>query len=1073
MYWMRNTSNLNPKGYQPNTHGFHSSLIRSKRYFWTSDPKSPYHSLFQCIFLNCFGNLDILKTKYNQDLIKIFGKDDLSPEYCFSFEELNNIAKYYNIQIDLFYEKSIRGGRKIDLRFRTCFEFEDKVAFLVARDKPNYYIIMWPGANLKLNHLTDKRFCFNHGCWLNILTKWSNHTKDCLKCPCGKQYTRGDTHPLNCQKEHYDPKRRTPKNEIRRYKKEENGYSISNCWFADFETLIDKDLKYKVYATAIVDHANDEDFVLQYRGENALDDLMNYIIQKCDGVVWFFNGSRFDNFFIMEWLIRFRIPINKKETIICGNELLSITFKTRQGWITLKDLARFLPFSLDVNCQAFGISKDKSKGDFDHNSVNNWEDVETQRELIDHYIAQDVISLKAVYSIFSKTIFELYELYVGKFMTSSQLAYAAFTSTLSYRYKIYKTTIEDEPIMRAAYKGGRVICGRPIWKSAQYQEMEDTCTPIPYFDEKMQCWSIKEQGHCVSRLFYNSISDYLVYIDVNSLYPAAQVDRIYPIGKHTKIEFPNANEFHDKICAQLNERNPYFKHITYTSLFQVDVECPKDLTIAFLMTKNEKGEVEQNLYDKECVWFTGPELWEASKLGYKIKRIYNQIKWSKGVEIFNTFVKKTYAEKKKAMKDTPIYTCAKNLLNGLTGKFGQHLVWSYIFIFYPDEEIDVSVREVTQIRDEDDFLMAWYAVSEYTHEYCPFPIELSAFILGWARIYMSKLLRKMKITKCKKYCPIYGDTDSLILHQEAFANLKDKYKGDKELGQLKKEVKGKIMSCIVLSPKTYNIIYICEKTLEIKAITKCKGIPHYKEPYDAFEMYLCSEKEIETALNEVNFLKKRRETPGNSSKIFSKTPFELKKQAYIFRDIDQEVKYTCSKIPPLLIPQVLNRELSLECVFGCMVRKFEPGDIKDIFVARDSKSRMYNKTDWWAQGYRLPSIEPSDELYPTFYPQGHAEAEKPEETPETPLDKSLSFLKTHFTLPQQKEDFFKLLSQSFPDADPEVQSSDGVSIDFLWSECTLSLLEDNSVSVSSGQKFEFFESSQHGDLINFLKQIIK
>jgi hypothetical protein len=238
-----------------------------------------------------------------------------------------------------------------------------------------------------------------------------------------------------------------------------------------------------------------------------------------------------------------------------------------------------------------------------------WEDVETHKKEYLEYLKMDVLSFRQVYIEFSKAIFEMYSLYVGKFMTITQLAYAAFTTTIKNGFYLQRTPKKDENAMRKMYRGGRVLCGRKEWRSKYWQEIEDN-----------------RDGTQISDELYEKINDFLDYIDCNSLYPTAQVDREYPVGTYTRKKITSECLEHTILMDEINNIPKHAEKKWRLMGAKVDVECPKYINIAFLMTRNEKtGAVEQNLFDKKKEWYTGPELWEASILGYKITRIYEYI----------------------------------------------------------------------------------------------------------------------------------------------------------------------------------------------------------------------------------------------------------------------------------------------------------------------------------------------------------------------------------------------------------------------------------------------------------------
>jgi len=972
---MGNKAKLLTNSYKVNNYGFSKKLVNRVHYFTPCD-RHELHPVIQCIHMLKDGKLGFF-SKTKQDFFDVF-PDGIANNSYINDELFERIANFYEVQITVFSINSIYGGKQIQLgkinpkRDRVYGKSCERIALLKSDYDPKYYAAILPRKDGTIDFLQDKIYCNCHGDWVDCkFQNWKDHLKDCFKCSCGRQYWRGDNHPNECDKEHYAAKPKTKRqlegHMTRAWKKKEgeNPADEVNCYFADFETLIRHDRKYTVYAGAWIDDLVQNEEANVYCGENAMNDFMNAIIKECNGIMWFFNGSKFDNLFIIPWLLQNKIPIKEGSTIIIGNSILTITFETEKGEVTLKDLCKFLPGSLKANCKAFGLKDEASKGELDHDKMTSWEVVHECEKEIREYVGRDVTCLKKIFNLFRNEMLEQYGLDMVKCVTGPQFAFNCWSTTLKGRGShLFKTPIEDEKMMREMYKGGRVICGRPIWKSKYFDEVKRTMVDYPHVDK--EGFVTIGPGHGITRELYNKIDDYQYYIDANSLYPAAQINRAYPTGKYKKVIIEQGSLAEARIMKHINERVVgMVKENVYKSGFLVDVTCPNDLTIAFLMTKNEKGEVEQNLLPKKMKWFTGPELWEASKLGYKITRVYEVISFASSKSIFDEFVKSTYKKKQEAERDTPKYTCAKNMLNSLTGKFGQHSIATITLLFVIGQIIENHIQNITEIYDNSGEILGWYATAEKINDFAPFPIHLSAWILAWARIYMSKMLRRMKIERSDQECPIYGDTDSLIIHVNAWRRLEKKWKGDKELGQMKKEVKGKIIRVTVLAPKTYEVTYIDKETLRILSIVKSKGIPHPSDKCDAFEQYIDTTQEKERAVKEIDFLK-NRETSLN----FSKT-VKIGSKNYIFRDLEGNVTEACTRIPPDRFEKILNREETMECVFGGMVRKFEAGEIDGIYVAPDSKMRTFNKTDWWGRGLRKLSPFDSKIPYPTAYPLGH------------------------------------------------------------------------------------------------------
>ncbi|HXU95473.1 MAG TPA: DNA polymerase [Candidatus Nitrosotalea sp.] len=977
---MGNKTKLMTNGYKVNNYGFNKKLV-NRVHFFTPCEKHELHPVIQSIHVLKDGKLNFF-SKTKQEFFDKFPNGIPKDSYI-NDELFEEIANFYEVQIVVFSINSIYGGKQIQVgkinpkRDRVYgVKMVERIALLKSDYDPKYFAAILPRKDGSIDFLQDKIYCNCHGDWVDCkYQSWKDHLKDCFKCSCGRQYWRGDKHPEECEKEHYAAKAKTKRQleghmtRVWKKKEGENPADEVNCYFADFETLVREDRKYTVYAGAWIDDSVQNEEANVYCGKEAMNEFMNAIIQQCNGIMWFFNGSKFDNLFIIPWLLQNKIPIKEGSTIIIGNSILTITFETEKGEVTLKDLCKFLPGTLKANCKAFGLKEDASKKELDHEKMSSWEAIYENEKEIREYVGRDVTCLKKIFTLFRKEMLDQYGLDMVNCVTGPQFAFNCWSTTLKGKgSNLFKTPIEDEKMMREMYKGGRVICGRPIWKSKFFDEIKRNMIDYPNIDK--DGYVTIGPGHGITRELYNKIDDYCYYIDANSLYPAAQINRAYPTGKYKKYIIEKGSPTETRIMKHINERVAgRIKENVYRSGFLVDVTCPKDLTIAFLMTKNKKGEVEQNLLPKEMKWFTGPELWEASKLGYKITRVYEVVQFASSKSIFDEFVKSTYKKKQEAERDTPKYTCAKNMLNSLTGKFGQHTIGTITLLFVVGQIIENDIQNITEIYDNLGQVLGWYATSEKTNDFAPFPIHLSAFILAWARIYMSKMLRRMKIERSDQECPLYGDTDSLIIHVNAWRRLDKKWKGDKELGQMKKEVKGKIIRVTVLSPKTYEVTYIDKKTLKICSIVKSKGIPHPHDVCDAFEEYKDTNEEKERAVMEIDFLKNRE-----TSLDFSKT-VKIGTKNYVFRDLEGKVIEACTRIPPDRFEKILKREETMECVFGGMVRKFEPGEIDGIYVAPDSKMRTFNKTDWWGRGLRQLSPLDSDIIYPTAYPLGHQKLE--------------------------------------------------------------------------------------------------
>ncbi len=1039
-----------------NSKGFNIKLVRQKTMCWTFDEnlQNIIPPFIQCLNMITTGFI------YTCPEIEIqFKKEFFSNGLNIPITYQQKIADIYNVIIDYYIEYPVDGGKELYYSYSLGGGnyakngiIPSRIALLKSNEwtYSHIYLLFFPNRSRKLDLVCKWIYCNTCGDWRGK-KDWVEHLKKCRKCgKCGKQFFYGSAHELHCTSNHYNKDKRKPTDEAKMYEledEEKKELSFENIHFADLETFVPPEERdYTTYAAGYTNSSENDNIVHIWTGKRSLDDFMWMLIKSCEGVLWFFNGSRFDNFFLFRWILKHGIIYNQHNLLISGNNILSLCFKTKKGWLHLKDLAKFMIGSLDSNCKAFGVPQELAKSEFDHLKIKTWDDVNYFHiKEYSEYLRLDVVALKTLYMIYAKQMFNLYHLDIGKFMTSSQLAYASWSAGMKKKeLKFYKTSAENENIMREMYKGGRVFCGRKEWKSSFFKQvmdsLEDNIIAMKPFNTPKEGPSgidalfiadLTIDGKKITQELYDKIDDYLVYSDVNSLYPAAQVNCKYPYGRCKRIllidtlicsetYLPKMKELERDYLLEMiylkgiqnikdgkKQRNPDFvkymkqkkaemKEKWWKTGFCVDVECPDDLTVGFLTFKNDKGEAIQDLLPKTKIWYTGPELWEATKLGYTITKIYEIVEWEHSDEIFNEFVIKTYKIKKEAVEEAK-RAAAKSMLNSLTGKYGQKNIIKQIVVFGVNDVLKRDLMKVTEIMD-DGKVLSFYGFEEKNHPYAPFPIEESAFILAHARIYMSKFLRRMKIERAYDgnfdETLYYSDTDSMIIHRKSWDRLNEKYKGDKELGQLKLEIDGKIIAIQVFANKSYAVTYVCAKTLKLMSIVKCKGIPHKggdnpknNFAYNTTDFYSLTVQDEEKAILQSGFMTLRRDTPKMRS-LYVPQSNNIKFRAYIFREASTWIKnekkknpievkgkilHICYKIPPLLLHHVLKREWTLECIYGGMIRKLAPGSLNEIFIAPETKSRMFCLTDWWAKGTRQFSNHPSElaKRYPTAFPPGH------------------------------------------------------------------------------------------------------
>jgi len=445
-------------------------------------------------------------------------------------------------------------------------------------------------------------------------------------------------------------------------------------------------------------------------------------------------------------------------------------------------------------------------------------------------------------------------------------------------------------------------------------------------------------------------------------------------------------------------------------VYEVDITCPKDILIPFLMHRiphtKSNGEIDdskkiwegkstQNLLPKKKEWYTGPELWEATKLGYKITNIHSYIEWDRAEPIFHDFIIKANEQKTNSARDSPAYQTAKNSMNGVTGKFGQkkidqskaHITLEEMAAIRLDPSkhpLGKRLGQIRTIRNEQNKVVS-YLVDIYNQDTndSPFPIHLSSFILAESKVFMSKLIRRMNIQKDPILTPIYSDTDSYIMHHNGFDRLNQKYVG-KLLGQLKKEIDGKILGIVVIAPKTYQIIYVAEEDRKIYCMMRCKGIPHISNefPYHSDHTIPMDDKEftrdeIIQKFKHIYNRKSRDPCPNVIMKQFYYMEIPIEKSLVKNEDRDDawfEGIQFYKRIHFEIAFRMISGKTKVECLYPQFIRSTHGAMIDDIQVTPDWSVRSVFNNLWWSSpdcNRIYPSFTDKHDYYQTAYPIGH------------------------------------------------------------------------------------------------------
>lgn len=708
-------------------------------------------------------------------------------------------------------------------------------------------------------------------------------------------------------------------------------------WLVDIEAFPDfEDYDtFKPYAIGIINLSlKQSGKPIIFYGESAMMEYLNYLDQ-ISGTLIYFNGSAFDNFIHLRGMIDHSRVIDTNSFIKHGSRI--IQFKAHSK-LKVLDLYLFIKSSLKDACKSWGVPSEFRKTDFDHTKVFNFKSAEKHREEVSEYLKFDVLALAYLYDIYSKTMFECFSMDINKSITPSQFAIQAWSSMtpkeiLKELLIPHKGKEEDDD--RAAYYGGRVMCQRITYESTEYDFNNPSCD----YD-------------------YDKIEDYLIYADVNSLYPKAQVMEKYAVGAWSYFEPKEEDQplFCSKINLLVNE--DWIKRC----MFKVNVRCPKDLITSFLMERDDKTKlIVHNLNNKVEQWYWGTELIEAVILGYAITRVHEVKQFPQRVDLFTNYVNICWQGRKNNPRPSQKNEAFKFALNGLTGKFGQKSNETNSVIMNAniqptkrnEKEFELLLSRVvdfTPMFSKDGVNCAMMMELDNENKDPNYPIYISAQILANSRVHMSRIMRACNAYLDPLRAIYYTDTDSLIM---PIRNLEDLVKGNyigKELGQMKCDLSptffnnqfAKILYAIFGATKgPYSIVYLNRGESKLMEVVKMKGVPHTSKPFSHDLTFL-----------NLDILPKEKERLDDIMRWVEEPfkfslPTDLVKQRFYFYKTKGNVFFV-KHINCTLIKQILLKAGELFCFYGGMKRRYY-----DISITPTIIRRMLCKTNWWAEGKRI------------------------------------------------------------------------------------------------------------------------
>lgn len=734
-----------------------------------------------------------------------------------------------------------------------------------------------------------------------VCEKWVpfTHITMCVRCGCGHVALKNGRHFINCR----DSQKKIDNGH---FKISETVYDISSCekyqYFADIETATIDGKFHVPYCVCVRNIDDKKGKVNVFYGKDCMVQFLKYLATTAGGYIWFHNGSRFDFLFVVRALLQHQEQLGyfteKKhlELLQKGTRVIGFTLNFGRKKMIFRDSYMFLTSSLARLCKDFGVPEELSKSDFDHTKVFDWNSAMKHNVEASKYCMLDVLALEEIYKRFQTVMWEICPIPICKSMSLPGHGLEIWKNLLGKERleKIHISTPEEYKICRNAYAGGRVMLTRPMFVS-------------------------------------KNVDDYLVMVDVVSLYPTVMKKYKFPVGKPT--------------ITQLNEDwvEIYKSTPKDRSIWCVDIVCPKDILVAFLMCKQNADEpAKQTLEDKNGVWITGVELVEAELLGYKVIKAYSVLQWPDTEFVFGEYIDVMFALKQKHShnKNSAGYQSGKGGMNAVSGKFGQKVVTqrTTVALNLSDNklfsETTIDVEPLLALNKDK---IQGYFITNADNKEPTLPTYLSVFILSHARVYMSEIVRLMDGYKNPRTTLYYTDTDSLIVHCSAIPPIQHLL--GKEIGCLENEFPNqKIIEAVFLAPKTYALTIQTAEGVLLNKI-RCKGIPHRGDVFPASEHQISftTEKELD------DFFQKQ---------------VELRTKMYIITEEvnGQKQTKTCDNLSTEVFKTVLFKNCGVDVVFGSLKKDLVVEGQKARFsITPQWLLRGLCVNDWW-QKYGCPRV---------------------------------------------------------------------------------------------------------------------
>ena len=720
-----------------------------------------------------------------------------------------------------------------------------------------------------------------------------------------------------------------------------------NMLFFDFETFSDG-TGHRVYAAGCL-HWNEhgEEKYFSFYGEPALENFIMFLEYEHERgqslTLVSYNGAGFDHYFILEHQLK--AMETPEGFLLSRGRLLQVNFWGHK----CLDLYNFLgPVSLDANCASYQVPVRKHV--FPHLFPKSYDDVtycgpaladefypiKMREEVItwkaslrpdfvfdfekesEFYLQRDVECLMELSKRFMRSVWTEFKVYLPNYLTLSQMAFDLWRQTLDKSWSL-PLPIEKPfyDAINASTYGGRCHFVKRFFRSEQ-----------PDFTP------------------YADISDYLIDLDVVSLYPASMRDHAFPVGPYVHwCDERSVHTWADMFATGVP---------LPLAIWRVSVICPSHFIVTPLPKKHDDRHTTcwENT-NSESQWYTSVDLAIGRDHGYTFT-FHEGYVWEKSAPVFDAYIDMMF--QRKAQQDVwkstrdPLYNPAardvfKKLMNALYGKMMQkRQATSHLFLETgtQNEENHVEWMDFLEAhmgieyKDMGDMILMTGERVDFTAGISK-PHYLGAFVLSYSRLIMNSYFDALDPFRLHPdqgtwldsmdHSLYYTDTDSLIVHAKLIPRVVDKM--GSHLGQLADELGGgKIVEGYFLSPKLYCVKYkMPDETIHFKV--RGKGIPNALLHLDHFRQMLMDNEPVKYEFTQ---LRKVQADLNSKQEELGVRPFSIVSLLNASRTLNRSRNYAEAG---LLGGRIVLKDVSVSLPVGFEKYEADLDDVWRLFLAED------------------------------------------------------------------------------------------------------------------------------------------